>query len=177
MNPALILAVIAGGASGVLTFNIFNAGLVATPSPGSIFALLAMTPKGSFLGVLAGVLVSIVVTFLVASIFIKASSKDLDEEELQKATERVGELKNRKEDRVEIHGRVNKIIFACDAGMGSSAMGASLLKDKIKKAGLDIEVLNSAIEDIPEDVDIIITHKNLTERAKRKLPIRAYLNR
>lgn len=176
MNPALILAVIAGGASGVLTFNIFNAGLVATPSPGSIFALLAMTPKGSFLGVLAGVLVSIVVTFLVASIFIKASSKDLDEEELQKATERVGELKNRKEDRVEIHGRVNKIIFACDAGMGSSAMGASLLKDKIKKAGLDIEVLNSAIEDIPEDVDIIIAHKNLTERAKKKAPNKRHIS-
>ncbi len=48
MNPILILAVIAGGASGVFVFNLFNAGLVATPSPGSIFALLAMTPKGSF---------------------------------------------------------------------------------------------------------------------------------
>ncbi len=88
MNPALILAVIAGGASGVLVFSIFNAGLVATPSPGSIFALLAMTPKGSFIGVLFGVLISIAVSFLVASIFVKSSSKDLDEEELEKATQK-----------------------------------------------------------------------------------------
>ena len=175
MNPALILAVIAGGASGVLVFSIFNAGLVATPSPGSIFALLAMTPKGSFIGVLFGVLISIAVSFLVASIFVKSSSKDLDEEELEKATEKMKELKN-KEDKVRLNGNINKIIFACDAGMGSSAMGASLLKDRIKKAGLDIGVINCAIEDIPNDADVIITHKNLTDRAKRKAPGKRHIS-
>ena len=46
MNPLLVLAVIAGGASGILVFTILGAGLVATPSPGSIFALMAMAPKG-----------------------------------------------------------------------------------------------------------------------------------
>lgn len=175
MNPALILAVIAGGASGVLVFSIFNAGLVATPSPGSIFALLAMTPKGSFIGVLFGVLISIAVSFLVASIFVKSSSKDLDEEELEKATEKMKELKN-KEDKVRLNGNINKIIFACDAGMGSSAMGASLLKDRIKKAGLDIGVINCAIEDIPNDADVIITHKNLTDRAKKKAPGKRHIS-
>lgn len=174
MNPALILAVIAGGASGVLVFSIFNAGLVATPSPGSIFALLAMTPKGSFVGVLLGVLVSIIVTFVVASIFIKSANKSLDEEELKKATEKMGKLKNK--DEIELNAKINKIVFACDAGMGSSAMGASLLRNKIEKAGLDIEVINCAIEDIPTDGDIIITHKNLTGRAKEKAPNKKHIS-
>lgn len=174
MNPALILAVIAGGASGVLVFSIFNAGLVATPSPGSIFALLAMTPKGSFVGVLLGVLVSIIVTFVVASIFIKSANKSLDEEELKKATEKMEKLKNK--DEIELNAKINKIVFACDAGMGSSAMGASLLRNKIEKAGLDIEVINCAIEDIPTDGDIIITHKNLTGRAKEKAPNKKHIS-
>lgn len=66
---------------------------------------------------------------------------------------------------------VEKIIFACDAGMGSSAMGASLLKDKFKKAGITgISVTNTAISSIPSDADIVITHKDLTDRAKQKLP-------
>ncbi|PKG21503.1 mannitol-specific PTS transporter subunit IIC, partial [Niallia nealsonii] len=55
MKPMLLLAVIGGGMSGVFTFTLFNTGLVATPSPGSIFALMAMAPKGEHLGVLAGV--------------------------------------------------------------------------------------------------------------------------
>lgn len=65
---------------------------------------------------------------------------------------------------------VKKIIVACDAGMGSSAMGASKLRNKVKKAGLDIEVLNTSIDELPEDVDIVITHKQLTNRAKAVVP-------
>ena len=69
------------------------------------------------------------------------------------------------------YAQVNKIIFACDAGMGSSAMGASLLKNKAKKAGLsDIEVKNTAINQIPDDADVVVTHKDLTDRARQKLP-------
>ncbi len=71
MKPVLILAVIAGGASGVFVFNIFDAGLVATPSPGSIFALLAMTPRGGFFATIAGIVVAAAVSFLVASYFIR----------------------------------------------------------------------------------------------------------
>jgi PTS system mannitol-specific IIC component len=66
---------------------------------------------------------------------------------------------------------VHKIIFACDAGMGSSAMGASLLRDKAKKAGLsDLVVDNKAINQIPADADVIITHKDLTDRARAQMP-------
>jgi PTS system mannitol-specific IIC component len=165
MNPVLILAVIAGGASGVLTFSIFGAGLYATPSPGSIFMLLAMAAKGAHLGVIAGVIVSTAVSFLVASYFVKrASSKETDED-LVTAKEKVKELKG-----TVVKKQVNKIVFACDAGMGSSAMGASILKNKLKKAGLDIVVVNAAIEEIPADADVVVTHENLTARAKSARP-------
>ncbi|VBB09444.1 phosphotransferase system eiic, partial [Lucifera butyrica] len=169
MNPLLILAVIAGGASGVLTFVTFHAGLVATPSPGSIFALMAMTPKGGYLGVLAGVLVSTVVSFLVASVFVKRASAKMDDEELTDAQERVKELKGTPV-KATVKKNVRKVVFACDAGMGSSAMGATTLRNKFKKAGLDIEVVNCAIEDIPVDAEIVITHESLTERARSMAP-------
>lgn len=161
MNPILLLAVIAGGASGVLTFSVLGAGLVATPSPGSIFALLAMTPKGGFIGVILGVIVSTAVSFLVASFFIKRKNADMDEEELESARVKVKELKGKKSS-----SNVKKIVFACDAGMGSSAMGASSLRNKFKKAGINIEVVNSAIDQIPKDADMVISHKSLTSRAK-----------
>ncbi len=168
MNPMLILAVIAGGASGVFTFSLMGAGLVATPSPGSIFALLAMTPKGGYLAVLAGVVVSTAVTFLVAAPFVKRANSRLDEEELEDAKAKVKELKGVPSAPTNAAPRkaVNKVVFACDAGMGSSAMGATTLRNKFKKAGLSIVVVNHAIEDIPADADIVITHETLTERAR-----------
>ncbi|MDR0140269.1 hypothetical protein RFW18_21200 [Metabacillus idriensis] len=71
---------------------------------------------------------------------------------------------------------IEKVIFACDAGMGSSAMGASVLKNKFKKADLAIHVTNSAINNLPSDADIIITHKDLTDRAKAKVPQAEHLS-
>ncbi|WP_158290597.1 PTS sugar transporter subunit IIA, partial [Planococcus koreensis] len=65
---------------------------------------------------------------------------------------------------------VHKIVFACDAGMGSSAMGASLLRKKVKEAGLDINVTNTAISTIPNDSQIVITQEKLTPRAQHKVP-------
>ncbi len=165
MNPALLLAIIAGGASGVLTFGIFGAGLVATPSPGSIFAVLAMTPRGGIFGVLAGVIVSTAVSFLVASYFVKRSASKMDDDELSEAIVKVKESKN-----LSSKKNISKIIFACDAGMGSSAMGATTLRNKLQKAGLKIEVVHCAVDEIPSDAEIVVTHENLTERAKIKAP-------
>ena len=178
MKPALILAVIGGGASGVLTFSIFNAGLAATPSPGSIFALLAMTPRGNYVGVLSGVIVATAVSFLIASLILKAS-KDEEEEDISAAAGKMEEMKGKKssvsnslntKDTALTPENVNKVVFACDAGMGSSAMGASLLRDKFKKAGINIDVTNTSINELPADADIVVTHKDLTDRAKAKLP-------
>lgn len=175
MNPALLLAVIAGGASGVFTFKLFNVGLVASPSPGSIFAVFAMTPRGSFLGVIAGVLVSVIVSFLVASIFVKSTSGKNIDEDFSKATNKMKDLKNKKENALDLKN-VRKIVFACDAGMGSSAMGASTLRKKINSAGLNIEVINKAINELPKDADIIITHKNLTQRAMEHSPNKRHIS-
>ncbi|ANB61983.1 PTS mannitol transporter subunit IICB [Anoxybacteroides amylolyticum] len=176
MRPILILAAMAGGVSGVFTFTIFNAGLVAVPSPGSIFALLAMTPRGNYLGVLAGVFVAAAVSFLVASFFLKTSKQNEGEEDLSKAAEQMQQLKGKKSDAAAMlktnaaPSNVKKIVFACDAGMGSSAMGASIMRNKVQKAGLDIEVINTAINQLPADADVVITQQTLTDRAKEKLP-------
>ncbi|WP_068675417.1 PTS mannitol transporter subunit IICB [Oceanobacillus sp. Castelsardo] len=188
MKPMLFLAVIAGGVSGVFTFQLFDAGLVAAASPGSIFALLAMAEKHSYLGIILGVLVAAAVTFIVAAIILKSGKQG--EEDLSAAADKMEAMKGKKstvtnvlnQDQVEANRpqeevekekqaeEVNKIIFACDAGMGSSAMGASLLKNKFKKNEINIDVTNKAINDIPNDADIVITQKELTDRAKAKLP-------
>jgi len=188
MKPMLFLAVIAGGVSGVFTFQLFDAGLVAAASPGSIFALLAMAERNSYLGIILGVLVAAAVTFIVAAFILKSSKQE--EEDLSAATDKMEAMKGKKstvanvlsQDQVEENRpqeevkkekqaeEVNKIIFACDAGMGSSAMGASLLKNKFKKNDINIDVTNKAINEIPNDADIVITQKELTDRAKAKIP-------
>ena len=203
MKPLLVLAAIAGGASGLFVASIFQVGLVSTPSPGSIFALLALTPRGNFIGVIADVLIAATVSFLIASVILRRSPVDEESEAgagLTQATEQMEAMKGSKSqaagtltgdsteptaERDEVdsaepmgeqddsfdYSQVGKIIFACDAGMGSSAMGASLLRNKAKEAGLsDIEVKNTAVNQIPDDADVIITHKDLTDRARQKMP-------
>ncbi|OIJ12076.1 PTS mannitol transporter subunit IIBC [Anaerobacillus alkalilacustris] len=180
MKPALLIAAIAGGASGVFTFNLFSAGLVAAPSPGSIFALVAMTPRGDYFAVLSGVVVATAVSFVISSLILKASKQNEETNDLANAAEKMQGMKGKKsetaaslvkEETKEINKEnVRKVIFACDAGMGSSAMGASVLKNKFKKAGLDITVSNTSINNLPADADLVVTHQDLTDRAKAKLP-------
>ncbi len=160
MNPILVIAVIAGGMSASFIFTIFNAGLVATPSPGSIFAYLAVTPPGQHLAVYFGMLVSIVVSFFVAAPFVRRAAPALAGEALESAKQTVQTFKAR--------GKVTKISFACDAGMGTSAMGANKLKRMLKAAGLgNVKVVHSPVDDIPADAQIVITQENLVERVKR----------
>ena len=168
MNPILILAVIAGGAGGVLTFTLLDAGLVAAASPGSIFALMAMTPKGGLLPVLAGVLVAAVISFVVAGFFIKRGKGN--DEELEEAKAKMVDLKGKESSVVKVAKNVKLIVVACDAGMGSSAMGASTLRKKVQNAGLDIKVINTAIEQIPAEADIVITQESLSSRARNAAP-------
>ena len=175
MKPMLIFAAIAGGVSGVFTFTLFHAGLVAAPSPGSIFALLAMTPKGGYVGTLAGVIVATAVSFAVASLILKTSKTTDADEDITSAAAKMEEMKGKKSSVTSVltttsAEKVNKIVFACDAGMGSSAMGASILRNKMQKAGVDVTVINTAINNLPNDADVVVTHKDLTDRAKAKLP-------
>jgi PTS system mannitol-specific IIC component len=177
MNPRLLLAVIGGGVSGTLTFQALGAGLVAVPAPGSIFALIAMSPKGGLLAVLAGVAVATAVAFFIASAILKMSNQVADEDELVQATAKVQELKGNKVEVTQtVSKKVNKVVFACDAGMGSSAMGATILRKKFKEAGIDINVINTAVNELPSDADIVITQRTLTERAKTKLPTAEHIS-
>lgn len=161
MNPVLIIAPIVGSAAGILIFSIFNAGLVAIPSPGSIFALMALAPKGGLIGVLAGVLASTAVSFVVAAPLVKKASKKLSDDE---------EVTSENEEVVINKEVINKIVFACDAGMGSSAMGATKFRNRVKNFASNITVINSSVDTIPSDADIVVSHKKLEERARKNSP-------
>ncbi|HHE3649174.1 PTS mannitol transporter subunit IICBA [Pasteurella multocida] len=170
MNPRLLLAVIAGGVSGVFTLVLFNAGLVAPASPGSIIAVLLMTPQNAIVGVLASVAIAATVSFVIASFFLK-----IQKEENGHSLEKMQAASKAMKSGVQFntptrYQGVQKIFVACDAGMGSSAMGASMLRKKVKEAGLAIEVTNCAINDLPEDAQLVITHQDLTLRAKKHTP-------
>lgn len=157
MKPMLIVSLVFGGMTGVFINVLFNGGLVAPPSPGSIFAIMALAPKGEILPVLLSVVGATAVTFVTAAIVLK-SSKEI-EEDMKSIKSFVAESKTLE--------TISRIIVACDAGMGSSAMGAGVLRKKIEAANLPIEVANCSISNLTEDMDIVITHKDLTERAKK----------
>ncbi|WP_160687297.1 PTS mannitol transporter subunit IICB [Clostridium sp. C2-6-12] len=169
MKPALILAVIAGGLAGDFTFVALHAGLVASPSPGSIFALMAMAPKGGLLPVLAGVAVSAVASFLVAAVIIKRNPET--EEDLEEAQSKVKSMKAESKGQAAPKAEISKsdirlIVFACDAGMGSSAMGESILKKALKDAGItNIAVEHSPVDEIPKSANVVFTQESLVERA------------
>jgi mannitol PTS system EIICBA or EIICB component len=70
---------------------------------------------------------------------------------------------------------VRKIVFACDAGMGSSAMGASILRQKLQRAGVRVAVEHAAVSGIPDDADVVITHRSLAERARQMRPLAEHI--
>lgn len=172
MNPRLIIAMILGGMTGIFTLTLFNAGLSSPASPGSIIAVIAVTPKHSLVGVMASVIAAAVVTFVVSAILLKTTKNS--EKSLDDAQANIKKMKSQAKGIDDSNAfdlaLVKKIIVACDAGMGSSAMGAGVLNKKVKDAGLNISVTNLAINNLPTDVDIVITHRDLTERAKQHAP-------
>ncbi|MEZ8105578.1 PTS mannitol transporter subunit IICBA [Vibrio cortegadensis] len=175
MNPRLILAVIAGGMTGVFTNVMFDSGLLSPASPGSIFAVLLMTPKASFVGVILSVIASAAVSFLVASLLMKTQADTgEDEDSLEKAANDMKNMKASSKGAVtgaEVNlADVKAVYVACDAGMGSSAMGAGLLRKKVDAAGLNVTVTNYAINNLPADSQVVITHKDLTDRARKTMP-------
>lgn len=175
MNQLLLLSVIAGGASGIFVEQMFGAGLSAPASPGSIIAILGMTPRGGYLPVILGVLVATAVSFFISMPILKFAAKD---EDLESSKNRMKEMKNAakgiadEKKAVAVDTKdIRKIVFACDAGMGSSAMGATVLKKKLTAAGLGgIEVMHSPVSSIPSDAQIVVTHQELGERAGHSNP-------
>jgi mannitol PTS system EIICBA or EIICB component len=142
--------------------------------------------------VMSAVFAAAVVSFLVASVIIRASA-DTDEDDEQGLGMAAAQMEAMKGSKSSVagtltgdgktedektegeatpeFGQVKSIVFACDAGMGSSAMGASLLRNKVKEAGIeDVSVTNASINNLSEDTDLVITHKDLTDRARAKVP-------
>ncbi|RME24789.1 MAG: PTS lactose transporter subunit IIB [Deltaproteobacteria bacterium] len=65
---------------------------------------------------------------------------------------------------------IKLIVFACEAGMGSSLMGANQLKKMVKKAKLDIEVVHRPVGQLTDEADVVVVHKGLAAQAKSRVP-------
>jgi PTS system mannitol-specific IIC component len=197
MKPMLVFAAIGGGMAGVATNVLFDSGLRAPAAPGSIIAVLLQTAQDSFVGVILSVVIAAAVSFTISAIILRASRKrDLAKEnagDLSAAIAATEAAKGKKsgvlgglqaegvadgaglvaegEQAAFEHKPIHSIVFACDAGMGSSAMGATVLRNKIKKAGIDsVTVTNAAIANLKDDIDLVVTHQDLTDRAKQQSP-------
>ncbi|TRW88824.1 PTS mannitol transporter subunit IICBA [Mycolicibacterium sp. 018/SC-01/001] len=180
MKPKLLAATILGGMTGVFINVLFGSGLRAPAAPGSIIAIYAQTPGNSFVGVTLAVLGATAVSFAVAAFLLK-TDKETDEPDLAAATASMESMKGKKSSIASAlvggggvatkAGPIHTIVFACDAGMGSSAMGASVLRRKIQSAGFgDVKVSNSAISNLTDTYDLVVSHRDLTDRAKQRTP-------
>ena len=170
MKPTLILAVIAGGISGVFTISLLGGGLLAPAAPGSFIAAMAMTPPGGYFANIVGIAVAGAVSFAVSSVFIKATAKADEEDSLAEAQANMKAMKAASKGQAgekQVAGKdIKFIVYACDAGMGSSALGAAALRKKLHKDGYNqITVKNFAIGNIPKDAQIVVSHEKLAQRA------------
>jgi PTS system mannitol-specific IIC component len=166
MQPFTLLALVAGGIVANATFAATGAGLVATPSPGSIFAELAMTPRGGLLPVVFGIAAGAVVSFVVAVPIVRAAARRERPADLAEATARSRALKPVAAGA----GPGRSIVFACDAGMGSSVIGASVLARRLRDANIDARVTHAAIDELPPHAAIVVVHASLEDRARRAAP-------
>lgn len=178
MKPQLIIAAIAGGMSGIAVESIFKVGLVGPAAPGSIFAVAAMTSRDSYLAMALGVLAATAVSCIISALILKFSKQE--QGDLAAAAEKMQDMKGKKSSVAgafatsdnNSNKKIEKIVFACDAGMGSSAMGAPVLRNKIKDAGLGdkVTVTNSAINNLKDEYDLLVSHQDLADRAAAPTP-------
>ena len=169
MNPVVIIAPIVGNICAITWFLLTGCGLKGPASPGSIIAFMAMAPKNKMLLIFIGVAIAAAVSFAIASVIIKATSTTAS---IDEAKAEVADRKAQAKGTVNVSKSesVRKVIFACDAGMGSSAMGATKFRNRIKAARPDIEVKNTSVDNIPSDCDIAVVQTTLQERAKKSAP-------
>ncbi len=175
MNPQVIIAPIIGNICAITFFSMMHAGLVGPTSPGSIISFLAMSPKGSGIIItIAGVAIATVVSFLIASPIIKMSgSKSLEEAQAANAAAKAaskGQAAPVASAGPKAAADIKKIVFACDAGMGSSAMGATKFRNRIKAERPDVTVINTSVDNIPADCDVAVVQQILVDRAVKSAP-------
>ena len=174
MNPVVIIAPIVGNACAILFFSIMNAGLNGPAAPGSIIAFLMMSPRDSILVSLIGVAIAAAVSFVIASPIVKmAGAKNLEDAQgkmQQMKAEAKGTAVPAASAPLAEGGAVKKVIFACDAGMGSSAMGATKFRNRIKAERPDLIVTNTSVDNIPADADVVVCQQVLADRARASAP-------
>lgn len=174
MNPLVIVGPIAGNICAILFYSITKAGLVGPSAPGSIIAFMSMSPKTSIAITALGVLIAVAVSFLVSSPIVKmAGSKSLEDAQ-KKTSDMKAESKGQAAE--VLSGAdvktddIKKIVFACDAGMGSSAMGATKFRNRIKPLNLGITVTNTSVDNVPADADVVVCQYILQDRAVKSAP-------
>lgn len=173
MQPLLVIACIAGGMTGVFLNVLLGVGLRAPAAPGSIIAVMLQTPDK--FGALIAILGAAAVAMLVAAPIVRAARID----DLGDATAKMEDLKGKKSSvagaltgaDVALDRPIKNIVFACDAGMGSSAMGASVLRKLVREAGHDeVTVVNKAVADLTDTYDVVVVHQDLADRAAPLVP-------
>ena len=174
MNPLVIVGPIAGNICAILFYSITKAGLVGPSAPGSIIAFMSMSPKSSIVITALGVLIAATVSLLVSSPIVKmAGSKSLEDAQ-KKTSDMKAESKGQAAE--VLSGAdvkaddIKKIVFACDAGMGSSAMGATKFRNRIKPLNLGITVTNTSVDNVPADADVVVCQYILQDRAVKSAP-------
>jgi len=178
-NPLLILSAIGGGMAGNYIFELLNCGLVSVSSPASVLFMMILSPHGSLLNNLIGIFLSAAVSFLLAVCLLKFSKKpvviNIKNDKVLKSLgsavpfatveheETIGAASRR-------HGPIQQIVFACEAGMGSSALAAAMLRKHLKKYHLAIDVSHCSVNAIPSSVELIITHQQFYAMLKHDYP-------
>lgn len=172
MRPSTIAAVVLGGIAANLTFVITGAGLVATPSPGSVFAEIAMAPKGQWFPLLSGISAGALCSCLVALPLVRGSAGyEAGREELEQAAEAV--RRKKAQSKQPLAGELkmpDTIFFVCEAGMGSSVIGRTVLKKKLEDAGLQINVQHCAVHELAPSAEIVVSHASLSSRVREQAP-------
>ena len=166
MNPKVIIAPIVGNMCAIAWFSFTGAGLTSAASPGSIIAFLSMTPSEYMVTNIIGVAIAAAVSFVIAVPLVRSMAvADIDQ-----ASQRMREMKGTAEAAVISDTEGGKIVFACDAGMGSSAMGATRFRNRVKAERPDLTVEHSSVDSVPSDADIVVCQRVLSERARKSAP-------
>ena len=144
----LLLAVIAGGAAGNFCFSLLKAGVEGVVSPGSIVVLMLMAGRKSVLPVMVGVIVSALVSFGVSMLILHIKDG------------RNGDIKEEK-NVAPIQKKIERIVFVCEGGVGSSAMGAVIFRRCLAQKGITgVRVEAFAADLVPENADVLVCQKN-----------------
>ena len=165
-RPILILPMILGASSSILFMTVAHAGLIGPISPGSIVSVIIMSASGKLFINVAAVLIAATVTFITSALILRRTAKEGDTlpENKFKPKYKVDKEK------ADAAAAVKHIVFACDAGMGSSALGATRFRKRIESLGLGLKVDNYSVNSIPDDADIVVCQEGLASRAKGNAP-------